>query len=115
MTRSEKLPISPRAAIQRINRKLATMDSRRLKTYRGGKWESDLGKYYLVDVERSAIVRGHVDLEAFAKELEVLAGYERVEEPEEAAFTGGFAVISPERRKAMRPVSAGKEKRGKKG
>jgi hypothetical protein len=51
---------------------------KQLKKYRGGRWDSDLGEYYLVDLNRNSILEGHVDLTSMAKKLGVLAEYERV-------------------------------------
>jgi hypothetical protein len=84
-TRLGKVMVSRRAVLQRINRRLAP-DGRQLKAYRQGlkygaaaRWWRDLGEYYIVDVNRNAIERGHVDLEVFGRQLEVLAAYEAVD------------------------------------
>lgn len=77
-TRS-KVPITHRALVQRINRVLAK-EGEQLKSYRGGKWDSDLGRYYIIDLNRNVLVRGDVDLEALGRKLKVLAEYEAIEE-----------------------------------
>jgi hypothetical protein len=73
------IPVTYRALFQRVNRALKKQDEQ-LRTYRGGRWSSDLGDLYIVDVNRNAIVRGDVDLEALGKELGVLEPFERFEE-----------------------------------
>jgi hypothetical protein len=76
------VPITHRALFQRVNRVL-TKKGNRLRTYRGGRggrWWSDLGNLYIIDVNRNTIVRGHCDLEKLGKELGVLAAYERLDE-----------------------------------
>ena len=76
------VPITHRALFQRVNRVL-TKKGNRLRTYRGGRggrWWSDLGNLYIIDVNRNTIVRGHCDLEKLGKELDVLAAYERLDE-----------------------------------
>lgn len=75
------VPITQRALIQRINRVLAR-DGQQLKAYRGGKWESDLGRYYIVDLNRNRLLRGDVELDDLGRELDVIAGYEKLEEGE---------------------------------
>ena len=78
-----KVPVSERAVIARINRKLKP-EGRQLKTKRGG-WRQDIsGPYYVLDVERNTVVAGgsvhsRIDLEQFARKLEVLSEYEKME------------------------------------
>ena len=78
-----KVPVSERAVIARINRKLKH-DGRQLKTKRG-RWREDIsGPYYILDVDSNSVVSGgqarsRIDLEELARELEVLADYERME------------------------------------
>jgi precorrin isomerase len=74
-----KSPVSLRAVIQRINRKLdeykvlkkCRVDSRAYHT---------CGDFYILDTYRNFIVATHVDPESLAQELEVLADWEYVEE-----------------------------------
>ncbi len=80
-----KVPVSERAVIARINRKLKP-EGRQLKTKRGG-WRQDVsGPYYLLDVERNIVVAGgsgqhsRIDLERLARKLEVLSEYETMED-----------------------------------
>lgn len=75
--RERELPVTLCAVIRRINRKLAH-DGRRLRTTRGNRWRSSLRNYYVVDVERNAIVQTHVNVEKLGRELDVLYGWERL-------------------------------------
>jgi hypothetical protein len=82
-----KAPVTERALIARINRKLKTA-GRVLRVKRGG-WRNDVsGPYYLVDVKNSAVIAGssasnRIDLEKFAKKLGALEEYEEIVESEE--------------------------------
>ena len=76
---AEKVPISKRALVQRINRKLAK-DGGLLRGVRGGAAVDRMGEYIRIDVSRSAIVEDNVDLEALGRELGVLRAYERLAE-----------------------------------
>ena len=76
-----KVPVTMRAIVQRINRKLAADGYRRLKQSRGRPWkylDRDVGKWFLVDGRRNSVERTHVDPEELAKELGVLKPWERV-------------------------------------
>jgi hypothetical protein len=82
-----KAPVTERALIARINRKLKA-EGRVLKVKRGG-WRNDTsGPYYLLDVEHNAVIAGssahnRIDLEKFAKKLGALEEYEEIVESEE--------------------------------
>lgn len=78
MAKADRFPVSLRAVIQRINRKLAP-DLRKLKKTRE-RYRSDLGDYYVLDFDRNFILWKHVEPETLAKELGVLGDFERVEE-----------------------------------
>ena len=71
-------PVSKRALIARVNRKLP--EHHRIKTLRGERWFSNLGRYYEVDEYTNAVINTHLDLEAYAKELGVLKGWEKLED-----------------------------------
>jgi hypothetical protein len=64
--------------VKRINRKLATTHHR-VRTLRGDAWLDRLGRHYVVDVGRNALVEADVSLEVMARELGVLAPSERCE------------------------------------
>jgi len=74
-----KVPVTMRALIQRINRKLAAQGEK-LKTYRGGRSEVQLGRYYIIDVRRNFLVAGNQDPEGLGRELGVLKEWEKVEQ-----------------------------------
>ena len=70
--------VSERALIARINRKLAK-DGWQLRRARGfwdrNQWhpDSNLGRFFIVDVDRNFIVNTHIGLEAYGRELDALA------------------------------------------
>ena len=72
------VPVTMRALIQRINRKLRA-DDELLKTARGPRAASSVGRYFICDPRRNSITRQRVDPEALGRELGVLAAWERVE------------------------------------
>jgi hypothetical protein len=72
-----KVPVTMRALIARINRKLAP-EGKRLKIVRGWKARSDLGDYYILNPNRNWIVGHHVDPEGLGRKLGVLEGWEQV-------------------------------------
>ena len=72
-----KVPITERALIQRINRKLKE-DDRIMKAARAGtRAEQEVGRYYLIN-SRNHVVDGHCDLEEYGRDLGVLAPYEKL-------------------------------------
>jgi hypothetical protein len=78
------VPVSVRALVQRINRKLAQA-GQALRTTRGNRWRSNLGHYYVLNLELNYIARTRVDLEALGRELGVLSPWESVVRDEGAA------------------------------
>jgi hypothetical protein len=76
----QKVPISRRALIARINRKLANDGWETLKIARGWNAIHNLGEMYLLDVHRNAVTQTNVDLEDFAKEHGVLQDWEQLED-----------------------------------
>jgi hypothetical protein len=72
-----KVPITLRALIARINRKLKP-EMEALKATRGERARADLGDFYIVDVGRNFLVASHVDPETYGRELGVLRDYEVV-------------------------------------
>jgi len=79
MAQRTKVPVSERALIQRINRKLRP-DDEILKVARGARAEQDCGRYYIVDFRKNIMMTKDVDPEALARELGVLRDYEQVVE-----------------------------------
>ncbi len=86
-----KVPVTARALVQRINRKLRGVDQLLRKTrydHEAGvngsesrAWQ-DLGDYYVVDLA-GPIVEDHVDLEALGRKLGVLEPWEAIHTPGE--------------------------------
>lgn len=74
------VPITKRALVQRINRKLLKEKDEVLKASRGGKWHHAVGDYYIVDANEDVVVAHHQDLQELARELKVLKAYERLVE-----------------------------------
>ena len=70
-------PVSVRAVVQRINRKLKP-SLKQLQKCRAGRYRQELGDYFIVDLNRNLIVATRVDLEVFGRELRVLDDWERV-------------------------------------
>jgi hypothetical protein len=81
MATEQKVPISRRALIQRINRKLRH-NGEVLKIARGSRAESesDVGRYFIVNIKRNSLVNDHCDPEAVGREIGVMAEYERLVE-----------------------------------
>ena len=71
MNKRKAGPVTMRALIQRINRKLEQNDQR-LRVARG----SDLGRYYILDFKHNSVVKRHVDPEALGRDFGVLKDYE---------------------------------------
>ena len=71
-----KAPVTERALVQRINRALA-LRGERLRAGRGRSVD-DLGDYFVVDVDRRAVVGKDITLEEYGRDLGVLQPWERV-------------------------------------
>lgn len=77
----QKVPVSERALVQRINRKLRQLQPRSvLKKTKGARAKSDLGDFYILNTELNGIDKHHVDPETLGRELEVLSDSEEPEE-----------------------------------
>ncbi len=70
--KKQTVPVSERALVQRINRKLA---GKQLVKTRGIWALPELGRYYTVS-DRNTIVDTHVALEGFGRKLHVLQPWE---------------------------------------
>jgi hypothetical protein len=70
-------PVSRRALLARVNRKLAHQEERLCRT-RSLRAQFDLGDYYIEDTQTPNILDHHIDLELTAKVLGVLKPYERL-------------------------------------
>lgn len=80
-TRS-KVPVTSRALLQRINRRLR-QEGEKVCAYRGGPSWTQLGDYYRIDVSRNFLCEGHVDLEKLGRSVGVLRLYEALADVEE--------------------------------
>lgn len=85
MVPAERVPISLRALIQRINRRLKHEGryGQGLRKSRSQRWYSDLGDYYIVDFDTNFIVAGHVNLEEYGREIGALELWEYLLEKNE--------------------------------
>ncbi len=77
MPRDARVPVSARALLQRINRRLVKDDGM-VKATRGNRWRHELGDFYTVDIKRNAIIEKDVDLEALGRKMKALQRYERL-------------------------------------
>jgi hypothetical protein len=73
--RKERVPVTPRALVQRINRALAA-DDEELRKSRGMRAFLDLGHYYTIDKRQNFIARKEVDIEELGRSLNVLKPHE---------------------------------------
>jgi hypothetical protein len=80
----KRVPISERALVQRINRKLAAQGEV-LKKTRGARAIQELGDYYVLDLHRNLLLNKDVDPVELAKVLRVLRRFERIVLAEGAA------------------------------
>ena len=81
MTEAEpRVRVSLGAVRNRVDRALRLENDRvRLKRSRGAKCVQDLGEWFVLEIYRNFVVQHHIDLEAYARELGVLAPYEEME------------------------------------
>jgi hypothetical protein len=79
MAKQTAVPVTMRALVQRINRKLAK-EGEKLKASRGGRDVAAVGDYYLVDLEANAVCGTFVDPEVLGRKIGVLAQWEHVAE-----------------------------------
>lgn len=78
-TKGKTVPVSLRALIQRINRKLAA-EGECLKKARSAKAQQDLGDYYIIEISRNLVFGKDVDLEQLGRKIGALKSWEHVEE-----------------------------------
>jgi hypothetical protein len=78
MAKVNEVPVSERALIQRINRKLGE-SGLKIRAARP-RAVSSVGRYYVVDWRRNAIVDHHIDLEAYGRKHKVIQPYEGLAE-----------------------------------
>jgi hypothetical protein len=80
MSKGQKVPVTMRALLQRINRRLAP-DKARLVVNRG-RADSTLGGFYVLDIQRNAVRDSHADPEALGRKLGALRAWEVLAEDE---------------------------------
>lgn len=74
----KQIPVSSRALVQRINRKLRIDDEVLKKTRPNSVW-NELGDYYILDFNRNRITAKDVDIEELGRELGVLHPQEELD------------------------------------
>jgi DNA-directed RNA polymerase subunit RPC12/RpoP len=72
-----RIKITERALYQRLNRKLR-QDGKQLRTARSEGVELDIGRYFIVDVNRNAITDQNVNLEELGRELGAIQPWEEM-------------------------------------
>lgn len=80
MATKQGVPVTKRALLQRINRRLRKEDEMVRATRGDGRARQELGDYYRINFNRNLLLEKQVDLEEVGRELGVLAAYERLEE-----------------------------------
>ena len=75
--KKQRVPVTVRALIQRINRKLALQDES-LRKARTENVRLTVGDYYIVDVMRNCIAHREVDIEEQGRQLGALKPWETV-------------------------------------
>ena len=79
MSKVKKVPVSERALMARLNRKLQHED-RVLKKCRAGNTRAyqELGDYYIIGYPHGGVDSANIDLESWARDYGVLADYEEL-------------------------------------
>jgi len=77
----QHIPVSMRALVQRINRRLKA-DDEVLKSPRGRNARQQLGEYFVLELTCNAVYDTHIDPEAFGRKLGVLTDFEYVDDEE---------------------------------
>ena len=75
MSKKQKIHISESALIQRLNRAMGK-EGMRVKKSRGSKMFSQVGEFYVVDINSNFVCGQDVSLEELGKKWECLAGWE---------------------------------------
>ncbi len=78
-----RVPVSERALVQRINRTLAKegRSGEVLRKTRPGRWATELGEYYVVDLDANSLLQTGTNVEELGRELGVLKPYEQLVSP----------------------------------
>ena len=72
----KRVPVSERALIQRIQRRLQAQGHVLKRTRDAGQARLDLGKFYVLDTAQNFILETEVDLEGYGRALGALAAHE---------------------------------------
>ena len=80
-SQSFKRPVSARAVLARLNRKLADRDMLIRKCRESSRSYYDLGEYYAINTKGGYIVAKKIDLSGLAMEEGLLKNYEAVTDP----------------------------------
>ncbi len=72
----QKVPVSERALVQRLNRKLKDVDPPQLLRAARGSAAIALGNYFTVDIARNLVCEKDVDLEKLGRKLCALQEWE---------------------------------------
>jgi hypothetical protein len=75
---TKTVPVTMRALLQRLNRKLASQGEL-LKKARSARASAEVGDYYVIHVNKNVLMRKHVDPETLGRKLGVLQSWESVE------------------------------------
>ena len=76
MAKNQKVKVSERALLARVNRQLQKESMQLRKCKKDSSGYDELGDYFQVDLSSGVLVANHVDLSSIANKLEVLADYE---------------------------------------
>lgn len=79
--KQERISVTARAVIQRINRRIKP-GRQRLLAARGNRDEAQTGHYYLVSTETGRLIETHIDLEKLARREHALELWEELEPKE---------------------------------
>jgi hypothetical protein len=74
-----QIPVALRALLARINRKLAH-EGEKMRATRSERARSEMGDYYIVDLNRNVLLAQHVDPEQLAREIGALSVGEYVDQ-----------------------------------
>jgi hypothetical protein len=78
-----KVQVSPRALLQRINRKLAG-EGEMVRKARPRRYQSEnfynhnTGEYYRINLNRNCLMEAHVDIVTLARDLKVIRAWEEL-------------------------------------
>ena len=78
-TRTKTVPVTRRAVMQRVNRKLGQRNEA-LRAWRTSSQEYTAGDLYHLDFDANAVLDVNVDLEPFAREVGALQPWEEIAE-----------------------------------